>query len=1447
MSSWLIALTVLYQCARAFVDDCMAPVFGISSLPADTIGFVSGEGCYGRGFEASPLELMEALELGGAMLTAGYHAERTPCRLHLEHLVPPPGLTVDAKIADEVPARAKALARPKTSRGSGKDQRRGGQSRQEPATQCSVARSWRRARRICLERLVPLPDAVGSVPLAATSEAADAGLEDWVPQTMSLDLNGSLYTSADAHCDSSSSQEAGVCLDAYLDKATVEIDTSSSLRGLAGGLVVCTDCSGLDVPMQALKALGVHVRHGFACDECPLVKRQLLANGSPETWYDDVLNRDHRQAARADIYVAGFPCQPFSQGGKQRGFADGRASVFQGCVDYISAARPAAFILENVPRLRTLHEGTAFQRVLEALAAVGSGAYELHVQVLDTRDHGVPQRRPRLYFVGLRRDAICSPFAFPQPLPRVSVEPFLAPGSDCPASSEARSNIARSMERDLRAEGVDPAHETYFLDIDSSAAWRRACRGCCPCITASRPRGFWVTMRSRRTTLAELCWLQGLSLPSKIAVTDRQLGRMLGNAMSGNVMERLMRQLLVAIGYPGAETLPDRWAAYAYAGPNAIPPCRCSVADAPAVTPFTGAAQKFGLASAAPGLRDDAAPGLPTQICETVGQPGSRAGSRASPTLTSPGDTRSLPPSASRAQARYTAAHSGRKSQEQHDGHRHDPELKPDEHHDSCKACWRLEVRALLSGMAQDAAGPAGGALREGMAWLMLPSGAWNRRPRCVLPLPAPRAHPRGFWRTVTQLDDDDLEAVLDFATLSVAALNHLYGAKLPPRPGPPTAPQLSALRGVVQRVLELHARLLTLGKPPPGEPGAAWASCEDAAVCQLVADRVDTPAAAGLVDPMPYLPAAWQETIADESKMFPDWSPHLRKFAAPHGPQRREYVRLALAQLRARKLVLLDDIAGGGGVFGRLKSDGVRMREIWHGAAVSKACAPPPMPPDLASPSTFCYQELRAGRTLEVTKRDASCYFDQLALPEALVRYMGRPRIWREEFLEAGCTEAELHDFLGTTGTAEREWWYPAARVWGMGFAWSSAVGQQVLVELCRLAGLDPSQILSPARPVPESARLQHAVATDDVMIFSDVPGGTRAAAMALDEKLARAGVQRNVEKDVDGATDVRCIGVDLVQGSRWCAPAERSWRTLADVRALLQHPRATPRCMASFLGSTQWYDLLTRSKLACYQHVYEFARREPEHKPAAVDQEVLDELLLTAALTPWWTVDLRKPFLESVLATDASTSYGYGGCIADVPIKTVRRMSRLCSQVGEGVTLAGALPEATPPDAHRLPLEITKDDFKVIFAVRARQKAHINVLEAEALNIGLSWLLRRPERHGRRIVVLLDSRVAIGAASKGRSSSQALLRCLRRTAALTLAGQLQPYYLYIGTDENPADAPSRGLLQRKREPKGLRRLQRTLQTQYARTRRLMDCGHARDALDHRGRRITGSGGACR
>ena len=99
----------------------------------------------------------------------------------------------------------------------------------------------------------------------------------------------------------------------------------------------------------------------------------------------------------------------------------------------------------------------------------------------------------------------------------------------------------------------------------------------------------------------------------------------------------------------------------------------------------------------------------------------------------------------------------------------------------------------------------------------------------------------------------------------------------------------------------------------------------------------------------------------------------------------------------------------------------------------------------------------------------------------------------------------------------------------------------------------------------------------------------------------------------------------------------------------------------------------------------------------------------------------------------------------------------------------------------------------WKVVFRHSWKQKAHINELELRMIVLSVEWMLRRPATCRRRLLHLTDSYVSMSVISKGRSSSRALNRVLRRLAAALLAARLFLLVGHVDSMVNPTDAASR------------------------------------------------------
>ena len=68
-----------------------------------------------------------------------------------------------------------------------------------------------------------------------------------------------------------------------------------------------------------------------------------------------------------DVLTAGFPCQPFSIAGRQRGFEDKRGNLFFEITRIVDAKRPKVIFLENVPNLMEHDEGRTFLVIFNSL------------------------------------------------------------------------------------------------------------------------------------------------------------------------------------------------------------------------------------------------------------------------------------------------------------------------------------------------------------------------------------------------------------------------------------------------------------------------------------------------------------------------------------------------------------------------------------------------------------------------------------------------------------------------------------------------------------------------------------------------------------------------------------------------------------------------------------------------------------------------------------------------------------------------------------------------------------------------------------------------------------------------------------------------------------------------------------------------------------------------
>ena len=104
-----------------------------------------------------------------------------------------------------------------------------------------------------------------------------------------------------------------------------------------------------------------------------------------------------------DVLCAGFPCQPFSKAGSQKGFEDNRGNIFFDICKITKFHKPKYLILENVRNLSTHDKGNTWKVIREEIDKLDYFTYNKPL-ILNTLYFGIPQSRERVVILCKRKD-----------------------------------------------------------------------------------------------------------------------------------------------------------------------------------------------------------------------------------------------------------------------------------------------------------------------------------------------------------------------------------------------------------------------------------------------------------------------------------------------------------------------------------------------------------------------------------------------------------------------------------------------------------------------------------------------------------------------------------------------------------------------------------------------------------------------------------------------------------------------------------------------------------------------------------------------------------------------------------------------------------------------------------------------------------------------------------
>ena len=150
----------------------------------------------------------------------------------------------------------------------------------------------------------------------------------------------------------------------------------------------------------------------FANDRDPQAAATYAKNLGHEPVVRDVREVASGEVPQVDVLTGGFPCVTFSTAGKRLGVTDDiNGKLYLELCRLIGECRPKYFVAENVKGILSANGGAAVKLVLAAFLRLG---YRTRYELVNMAEHGVPQTRQRVIFVGVRLDQWRGEFRFPQ-------------------------------------------------------------------------------------------------------------------------------------------------------------------------------------------------------------------------------------------------------------------------------------------------------------------------------------------------------------------------------------------------------------------------------------------------------------------------------------------------------------------------------------------------------------------------------------------------------------------------------------------------------------------------------------------------------------------------------------------------------------------------------------------------------------------------------------------------------------------------------------------------------------------------------------------------------------------------------------------------------------------------------------------------------------------------
>ena len=181
---------------------------------------------------------------------------------------------------------------------------------------------------------------------------------------------------------------------------------------------------------------------------------------------EELLNAAKLSSNNVDVIIGGPPCQGFSLSGK-RLLEDPRNKLYKSFVELVREIKPKMFIMENVPGLLSMGNGSVKEQVLGDFRSLG---YIVDPRILTASDYGVPQSRKRVFFVGINPEKIKNTQTFNFPVASHGCKEGLLPYVTCHDALSDLDFISETEALPERTAYIFPAHSEYQK---KNAQWKR--------------------------------------------------------------------------------------------------------------------------------------------------------------------------------------------------------------------------------------------------------------------------------------------------------------------------------------------------------------------------------------------------------------------------------------------------------------------------------------------------------------------------------------------------------------------------------------------------------------------------------------------------------------------------------------------------------------------------------------------------------------------------------------------------------------------------------------------------------------------------------------------------------------------------------------------------------------------------------------------------------------